>query len=226
MVVLLCPNVAWQFQIPRLLSSTETRVYTGIRSWKKVLIWMSSMSKSHWWYLFHKEVKSRDSKCSFRIWQLQTPAKERYLHTHLLDNGSFVGCHDLDFLEDGIKTFFNGTNVVSYLLNFFPVLTSIVFDQMRNRKPWNSTARCSIVHYNRQHSFKFASRRHSPEDKQYWRSSKILEEKKDPRHYSRIFQVRSSEDLRYIRRGSLIKNYFLPSQQRTGQQRTLPNNLA
>jgi hypothetical protein len=25
---------------------------------EKALIWLSSMSESHWWYIFHKEVKS------------------------------------------------------------------------------------------------------------------------------------------------------------------------
>ncbi len=34
---------------------------------------MSSMSESHWLYLFHKEVKSWDSTTWFRIWRFQTP---------------------------------------------------------------------------------------------------------------------------------------------------------
>ncbi len=40
----------------------------------KALIWLSLMSESHWWYLFHKEVKSWDSTTWFRIWLFQTPA--------------------------------------------------------------------------------------------------------------------------------------------------------
>ncbi len=51
---------------------------------KKALIWMSSMSECHWWYLLYKQVKICDSTTKFRIWQLQTPAEKRYLQKHLL----------------------------------------------------------------------------------------------------------------------------------------------
>jgi hypothetical protein len=33
----MCPKVAWQFQTPKSLSSSETGIYPGIRSWKKHL---------------------------------------------------------------------------------------------------------------------------------------------------------------------------------------------
>ncbi len=61
---------------PDSLSSSGSEVYFEIKGWKigRALIWMSLMSKSRWWYLFHEEVKSRDSTAWFRIWQFQTSA--------------------------------------------------------------------------------------------------------------------------------------------------------
>jgi hypothetical protein len=46
---------------PNPFSSIDIGFNPGIRTWKKSLIWMRSMSRSHWWYLFHEEVKSWDS---------------------------------------------------------------------------------------------------------------------------------------------------------------------
>ncbi len=51
---------------------------------KKTPIWISLMSENHWWYLFHKEVKSWDSTTWFRIWQFQTSAWKLCLQMHLL----------------------------------------------------------------------------------------------------------------------------------------------
>jgi hypothetical protein len=39
---------------PNSLSSSETGVYPGIRSWKGSYIWKSLMSESHWWIYFTK----------------------------------------------------------------------------------------------------------------------------------------------------------------------------
>jgi hypothetical protein len=57
----------------------------------KTLVRMSSMWESHWWYLFHGEVKSRDTIIWFRIGQFhwigvcrETPAWKWYLQMHLL----------------------------------------------------------------------------------------------------------------------------------------------
>ncbi len=68
-VVFRCPQVA-SISNPGLLSSSETGVNPGIRSEKSTYFWMRSISEIYWWYLFHKEVKSRDSTTWFRIWQL------------------------------------------------------------------------------------------------------------------------------------------------------------
>jgi hypothetical protein len=47
---------------------------------------LSSMSESHWWYQLHKEVRSRDSKTRFRLWQFQTTDWKWYLQMHLLSD--------------------------------------------------------------------------------------------------------------------------------------------
>jgi hypothetical protein len=40
---------------------------------------MSSTPESHWWHLFHKEVKRWDPTTWFSIWQFQIPVWKRYL---------------------------------------------------------------------------------------------------------------------------------------------------
>jgi hypothetical protein len=69
---------------PNLLSRSEKTVYPGMRSWKKALVWLGSMSVSHWWYRFPREVKRWDSTAWFRIWQFQTPAWKRYFKMQFL----------------------------------------------------------------------------------------------------------------------------------------------
>ncbi len=49
---------------PNSLSSCETGVNPGLRSWN-ARMWLSSMSGSHWWHLFHKEVKTWESTSWF-----------------------------------------------------------------------------------------------------------------------------------------------------------------
>jgi hypothetical protein len=67
---------------------------------------MSSMSESHWWYLFDKEATSGDYTTWSRIWQFQTPAKKSYLQMHLLAEQSiFKGWFLSDFLNEGVKTY-------------------------------------------------------------------------------------------------------------------------
>ncbi len=45
---------------------------------------MSSISERHWWFIFHKEVKSWDSRTWFRIWKFWAPAWKQYLQMHLM----------------------------------------------------------------------------------------------------------------------------------------------
>ncbi len=77
------------------------------KSWnkklKKALIWLSSTPESHWWYLFHKKVKSWDSTTWFRIWQFQTSALKLYLQRHLLAEQIVIKDDDQDFLKEGVK---------------------------------------------------------------------------------------------------------------------------
>jgi hypothetical protein len=80
-------------------------------SWNKNLknarIWMSSISESHWWHLFHKEVKSLDSTTWFRIWRSHTPALKLYLQMHLLAelNSLLFGGDNCSFLVEEVKTY-------------------------------------------------------------------------------------------------------------------------
>ncbi len=97
---------------------------------------MSSMSESHWWYLFHKEVKSLDSTTWFRIWQFQTLASKA-----VSSNASpgwtvrFLGGNDRGFLKEGGKQDLpKNTNVASWLAKFFSVFTSIVYDVFEWRR--------------------------------------------------------------------------------------------
>jgi hypothetical protein len=50
----------------------QNRVQSWNKMLKNALIWMGSVSASHWWYLFHQQVKSWDSTIWLRIWQFQT----------------------------------------------------------------------------------------------------------------------------------------------------------
>ncbi len=50
-----CPQATWQFQ-PHFPAVKQGLIQE--QDAERALIWMSSMSESHWWSLFHKEVKS------------------------------------------------------------------------------------------------------------------------------------------------------------------------
>jgi hypothetical protein len=59
------------------------------KSWHKQLkiapVWMSSTSESQWWYLFHMEVKSRDSTTWFIFWwQFQIQDWNRHVEMNFL----------------------------------------------------------------------------------------------------------------------------------------------
>jgi hypothetical protein len=98
-----CPQVAWQFQIHDSLSSSETRVNHGIRSWK-ALISLTSISESHWWNLFHKEVKSWESTTWHSNLTISNPGLKRYPQMHLLAERLVFVCNDRGFLKEGVKT--------------------------------------------------------------------------------------------------------------------------
>ncbi len=114
---------------PHLLSSSKTGVKPVIRRWK-TLIWLSSMSESHWWYLFHKEVKSWASTTWFRIWKFQTLASKLYLQMHLLvEPFVFLGLMIAVFLKEGVKTYSMASisPLNSPFFFFFAVFTSIAY---------------------------------------------------------------------------------------------------
>ncbi len=89
---------------PNSLFISETRVNPGIRIWK-ALIWMSSMSESHWWYLFHKELKSWDSPTWFRIWKFQTQLESCIFKRISWLNGSLFEGDGRGFMKGGVKTY-------------------------------------------------------------------------------------------------------------------------
>jgi hypothetical protein len=69
---------------------------------KKPLFCSGSMSESHWWYLFHKEVKSSDSTTWFRILTIPNPG----LKAVQVPSNAFRGC-TVRFLLGGDRGFLN-----------------------------------------------------------------------------------------------------------------------
>ncbi len=69
---------------PESLSNSEARLYILVyEAETNAIIWMSSMSESHWWHHpFHKIVQSWECRAWFWFWQFQTPAWKRYLQIH------------------------------------------------------------------------------------------------------------------------------------------------
>ncbi len=111
------------------LSSSKTEFNPWRRSWK-TLIWMSVMSKSRWWYLFRKEVKSWDLTTWFRNWQFQTPAWSVIFKCISRLNGSFLG-DDRGFVKEGVELDLSiGTNSIATIILaslFFSAFTSIIY---------------------------------------------------------------------------------------------------
>jgi hypothetical protein len=89
-----------------------------IRSWIKHSSDWARCQKGHWWYLFHKEVKSWDSTTWFRIWQFRTLASLRYLQTHLLAKRFVFGGWWSGFSERGIQDVSDGTHIASSFAKF------------------------------------------------------------------------------------------------------------
>jgi hypothetical protein len=109
---------------------------------EKTLIWLSSMSESHWCYLFHKEVKSWDSTTWFRLWQFQTSTWKRYLQMHLLTERFFFRCDAWGFLKHGVKTYLMAPMLLhnSSTFFFFPVFASIV-------GPWSMCGLACVIFF-------------------------------------------------------------------------------
>ncbi len=80
MVVFQCLQLAWQFQTLICFPAVK-RNNSGIRSWKKALIGMSSMSESH---SIIQRSEEMSLQAGFRIWQFKTPAWKQYLQKPLL----------------------------------------------------------------------------------------------------------------------------------------------
>jgi hypothetical protein len=76
---------------PDLFSNSGTGFIPGFRNGgKKAFIWMTSMSASHWYYLFHRRVAPRFYNW-FRIWQYQTPFLKWYLQLYFLAERLILG---------------------------------------------------------------------------------------------------------------------------------------
>ncbi len=106
------------------------------------------MSESHWWYLFHKEVKSWDSTTWFRILQFQTPAWKRYLQMHLPTERFIFWGWSSRVSERGNQRLSNSTNVASWIVKFCCLhiyslwVTQIRFEGERWRaKGWTSRSK-------------------------------------------------------------------------------------
>jgi hypothetical protein len=57
------------------------------------------MSESHWWYLFHKEVKSRDFTTWFRFCDFKPQLESSIFKSIFWLNGSILGGDDHGFLK-------------------------------------------------------------------------------------------------------------------------------
>ncbi len=117
-VVSRCSQVAWQFQTTICFPTVKQGLILESEA-ERALIWMSSMSESHWRYLFHKEGKSWDSTTWFRIWQFQTPPQKLYLQMHLLAERLVFWGWWSGFSDGLSQDLPKGTNVVSQIANFF-----------------------------------------------------------------------------------------------------------
>ncbi len=88
---------------------------------------MSSMSESHWWYVFHKEVKSWDSTVWFRSCNFKPRLKSGIFECISWLNGSFFGGDDRGFLKEGVKTYLMAPMRPLNSPTFFLSLTSVVY---------------------------------------------------------------------------------------------------
>jgi hypothetical protein len=70
-IIFRCPRVAWPFQTPDLLSSSETLQNPGIKSWKSPFreAGLDVRNPLLVVYLFPKKLKNWDSTILFKMWQ-------------------------------------------------------------------------------------------------------------------------------------------------------------
>ncbi len=112
-----CLRVAWQFKARTRFSAVKQGLILEKEAVKE-LIWMSLRSESHWWYLFHKEVKSWDSTTWFRIWQSQTPTS-KLLSSNASSGWTVFGGDERDFLKEGVRTYLTAPMSSLNSSNFF-----------------------------------------------------------------------------------------------------------
>jgi hypothetical protein len=94
---------------------------------KKAPIWMSLMSESHWWHLFHNEVKSWDYNLVKKLtipnpgWKAVSSNASLGLTVRLLV-GDIVG-----FMKKGVNTLLTAS-MLPLDTHLFSIFTSIVYD--------------------------------------------------------------------------------------------------
>ncbi len=120
----------------------------GIRA-KKALIWISSMSASHWWYLFHTNVKTWDSRSWLEIGKSQPRSRMGKLNACPGWTVPFLGVKIGVFLKEGIKTHLMAP-MSPLNLPTFSIVASIVygppltsFDALNSSPPVMHTSRTS-----------------------------------------------------------------------------------
>jgi hypothetical protein len=130
MVGFQCPWLAWQPQTPIPFPAVK-QVYSEIyRKLEKPIIWISWTSESHWWYLFHRQVKGWDSRPGSRFENFKLWLKRGIFKCISWLNGVFFG-NKSGFSERRSQDLLNGTNAALELANIFSVFASIVCASLR-----------------------------------------------------------------------------------------------
>jgi hypothetical protein len=102
---------------------------------KNALIWLSSMSKSDWWYLFHKEVEKNETlQHGLKFDNFKPRLKSGIFIWISWLNGSFLG-DDWVFLKEEVKTYLMTPMSPLNSLTFFCLHSSHLYSMTHPHTP-------------------------------------------------------------------------------------------
>ncbi len=138
MVVILLSGSCVTISNPNSLSSSETGVNSGIRSWKKRLSDWAQCQKAIGGINFTKKWRAETLQPGLDFDNFKHRLKSSIFNCISWLNGSFFWGWWLGFSERGSQDLSNGTNVVSQFANVFFVFVFSVFTSLVHEPPLSS----------------------------------------------------------------------------------------
>jgi hypothetical protein len=130
LLVFIVTQVVCSISNPTLLSSSQTGINLGIRSWKKRLTESAQCQEAIGGTYFRKMWRPDSQQHGSKIGKSQPWSKVGIFECMTWLNGSFFGGNDQGFVKEGVNTY-TPTSSLNWPTFSFSIVASIVYDLVR-----------------------------------------------------------------------------------------------